>query len=295
MKKKKTALILGATGTIGSALTLSLLKDGWKVYGASRLSDKKIAAKLQKAGANLIRFDVLQDNPKTLPDVDTLFLEIWDPSHPSLIWPVNFYGVGRVVERYAGIADIINGSAINVYGDSPEPAWEKSLCRPTSYYGHTRLAQERLIDYFCSSSGKNCINLRYAHVNTPARGVVRRFAEHLLAGHKISEYPDTRIQVIGLEDIVRMTKDAVKLAANPPFAVNCCHPRIFTHKELAEAIRKVLGKGKILFDHKKGGEEKSAYADVSLMIKLFGEPQIPVETIIARVVKNLGKGNASAV
>jgi nucleoside-diphosphate-sugar epimerase len=289
MKKKKNALILGVTGTIGSALALSLLKEGCKVYGASRLTDKKTAARLKKAGASLIRFDVLQDDPKTLPDVDILFLEIWDPSHPSLIWPVNFYGVGRVVERYAGIADVVNGSTINVYGESPKPVSEKSPCRPTSYYGHTRLAQERLIDYFCSSSGKNCINLRYAHVNSAKRGVIRRFAEFILAGHKIAEFPDTKIQVIALEDIVRMTKEAVNHAANPPLEVNCCHPGIWTQKELAEAIRKQLGTGKVLFDHKKGGEEKSAYADVSLMVKLFGEPKIPVETLIECVVRDLKK------
>lgn len=289
MKKKKNALILGATGTIGSALALSLLEDGWTVYGASRLTDKKTAGKLKKAGATMIRFDVLQDDPKTLPDVNTLFLEIWDPSHPSLIWPVNFYGVGRVIERYAGIADVVNGSTINVYGDSPEPASEITLCRPTNYYGHTRMAQERLIDYFCSSSGKNCINLRYAHVNSATRGVIRRFAEHILAGHKISEYPDTKIQVIALEDIVRMTREAIKLAAKPPIEVNCCHPRVLTQRELAEAIRIQLGEGKVLFDYKKGGEDKSAYADVSLMVRLFGAPKVPVETLIDRVVKNLKK------
>lgn len=289
MKKKKNALILGVTGAIGSALALSLLEDGWTVYGASRLTDKKTAKQLEKAGGSMIRFDVLQDDPKTLPDVDTLFLEIWDPSHPSLIWPVNFYGVGQVVERYAGIADVVNGSTINVYGDSPEPASEKTLCRPTNYYGHTRLAQERLIDYFCSSSGKNCINLRYAHVNSASSGVIRRFAELILTGRKIGEYPDTKIQVIGLEDIVRMTKAAVKHAAKPPVEVNCCHPRIWTYKELGEAIRKQLGQGKILFDHKKGGVEKSAYADVSLMIKWFGEPQFHVETLIDRAVKDLKK------
>ena len=289
MKKKKTTLILGATGTIGSALALSLLEDGWTVFGASRLTDKKTAKRLEKAGASMIRFDVLQDDPKILPDVDALFLEIWDPSHPSLIWPVNFYGVGRVVERYAGVADVVNGSTVNVYGDSPEPASEKTPCRPTSYYGHTRLAQERLIDYFCSSSGKNCINLRYAHVNSTERGVIRRFAELIIAGHKTGEYPDTKIQVIALEDIVRMTKEAVKHAANPPVNANCCHPRTWTHKELAQAIRKRLGQGKVLFNYKNGGEERSAYADVSLMIDWFGKPQVPLEILIDRVVKNLKK------
>jgi len=285
--EKRTALVLGATGNIGGGIALQLVKEGWKVYGASRLTDKARSLELQDAGVHVICFDVMQDKPKNLPRVDVLFLEIWDPSHPSLTWAINFYGVGRVVERYAGVADVINGSTINVYGDSPEPAKEENPCSPTSYYGHCRYSQERLIDYFSASTGKKCINLRYAHVNTASRGVIRRFAKMILAETSLGRNPDAMIQVIALEDIVRMTLEAVDHMANPPVDVNICHPKVWTQRELAEAIREKLGRGRVVFDRASGGEETSAFADVSRMLEWFGEPRVSVDVLIDRVVADL--------
>jgi len=191
------------------------------------------------------------------------------------------------VERYAGVADVVNGSTINVYGDSPHPATEQTPCRPTSYYGRTRHAQEKLIDFFCANSGKRCINLRYSHANSAERGVLHRFAELIHAEHSLGENPDEKIQVIALEDIVRMTKESVKFMANPPVEVNCCHPRIWTMRELAFAIKERLEQGRVVFDRKSGGEENSAYADVSRMIEWFGEPKIGVQTLIDRAAARL--------
>jgi nucleoside-diphosphate-sugar epimerase len=287
--KEKKALVLGATGTIGSALSIALSGDGWKVFGASTMSNTARNNRVQEAGIEMIKFDVLEDDPAALPDVDILFLEIWDRSRPSLVWPINFYGTGRVVERYSGVADIVNGSTLNIYGDSVDAVVEESPCRPTSYYGHTRLAQEKLVDYFCTRSKKKGINLRYAHVNSVKRGVIRRFAKLIFNEASLGRNPDALIQVISLEDIVRMTRWAVKCMDNPPVNVNCCHPRVWTQRELANAIMEKLGCGKVVFDRETGGSECSSYGDVKKMIEWFGEPRVPVDTLLERVVKDLEK------
>jgi len=122
----RSALVLGASGMVGLPLSRRLIEEGWKVFGAARFGDPAKHAEVEKLGACPIRFDVTKDDPAALPDVDVVFLEIWDPQEPELIWPINFYGVGRVVERYAGVADVVNGCTINVYGDGPDAATEET-------------------------------------------------------------------------------------------------------------------------------------------------------------------------
>jgi nucleoside-diphosphate-sugar epimerase len=281
---ERKAMVIGTTGVVGSAVAEALLDGGWHVGGVARRTDVPAGEALAAKGATLRAFDVTRDDPADLPDADVLFLEIWDPTDEALIWPVNFYGVGRVVERYAGTADIVNGCTINVYGDSPHAPGEDAPCRPTSEYGRSRYAQERLIDYFCHRSGSKGIHVRYAHSNSAARGVVRRFAEKIIRGESLGPDPDARIQVIALEDFVRVTLGGLDHLASPPAVVNCCHPRVWTRRELADEIQERLGSGEVRFDRETGGEENSAYADVNRMLEWFGPPRVPLDTLLSRVV-----------
>jgi len=70
--------------------------------------------------------------------------------------------------------------------------------------------------------------------------------------------------------------------------VNVCHPRIWTVRELAEAIHQQLGRGEVRFDVDRGGQEQSLTGDPSKMVQLFGPPQVPVGVVIGRAVKAVG-------
>ena len=273
---------------VGSAVARELQAEGWQVFGAARATDANVAFKLAADGIEVMPYDVTTDDPGALPDVHAVFLEIWDPSRPDLIWDINLYGVGRVVERYAGQADFVNGCTINIYGDGHEIPTEETPCRPTSEYGRSRFAQERLIDYFCYCSGSRGIHVRYAHANTAERGKVRRMAEAILAGESLGPHPDAKTQVIALEDFVRVTLEALERAETPPVAVNCCHPKVWTERELAEAIHARLGKGQVVFDRETGGAEHSVVADPARMVTWFGQPAVPVEEVLDRVCRIVG-------
>jgi len=82
----RSALVLGASGMVGLPLSRRLIEEGWKVFGAARFGDPAKHAEVEKLGACPIRFDVTKDDPAALPDVDVVFLEIWDPQEPELIW-----------------------------------------------------------------------------------------------------------------------------------------------------------------------------------------------------------------
>lgn len=290
--EERKALIIGVSGMVGRSLADSLMEEGWKVYGAARFSREGSMDEVRDSGIEPFRYDVTRDDPAQLPEpVDVLFLEIWDPETPELHWDINFYGVGRVVERYAGKADIVNGCTINVYGSSPEPSSEETPCTPDIDYGRSRYAQERLIDYFCMRSGRKGIHVRYARANSADDGMVRRTAEKILKGESLGSAPDQYVQVIGLEDFVRVTRLAVDRMACPPALVNCCHTKVWTMRELAEEIHRKLGKGEVVFDRESGGVESSYYANVDRMLDWFGPPRVSTDTIIDRVVEYLEKAS----
>jgi nucleoside-diphosphate-sugar epimerase len=277
---------------VGQPLALALLEDGWDVYGASRFRQLEKRELLEAAGVHTIQFDMRHDSPRQLPEVQVLFLEVWDAAtwasdDQAYVWDTNYFSVGRVVERYAGVADIVNGCTINVYGDSPDPPDESTPCRPTTEYGRSRYAQERLVDFFCYRGGKKGIHLRYAHANSATQGVIHQMAEAILRGDSLGPNPDAKLQVIGLEDFVRVTKGATAHMKNPPELLNCCGLQIWTQRQLADTICQVLGTGKVVFDRETGGLENSAYADVSRMLKRFGQPRVSVEVLIDRAVKDV--------
>lgn len=285
----KTAMVLGATGKVGRALCESLVGDGWIVHGAARCGDPARVEELRDLGVRVVRHDVTRDDPAALPDADLLFLEIWDPTKPDLIWPINFHGVGAVVERYAGMADIVNGCTINVYGAGPDAPTEDTPPRPDGEYGRSRFAQEKLIDYFCHRHGRCGIHVRYAHSNSATAGMLYRTARSILDGESLGPDPDARLQAIAIEDFVRVTKLAAERMTDPPTAVNCCHPRVWTRRELAEELRRRLGRGAVVFDRESGGVENSAYADPARMIEWFGPPEVSIDTLLDRVVVGLTK------
>lgn len=288
----KHALVLGVTGMVGEPLAMEMLRRGWQVSGACRFSDAGKRADLAAAGVHCVTYDLLKDDPASLPDVDAVFFVVWDPAtmtskDAGYVWAMNYYGVGRVMERYAGMAAIVNGCTVNVYGNSAEAASEQTPCRPTSIYGRSRYAQERLIDYFCWRGGTAGIHVRYAHANRADKGIVFQMAQTILKGKSLGSAPDARMQVIAIEDFVRVTSAALDRVANPPAVVNCCHPRVWTRRELAETIQRRLGTGTVVFDCEQGGETQSAIADVSRMREWFGDPTVPVSAVIERAVKHV--------
>ncbi len=285
MSLPDSALVLGA-GRIGRRLCETLRQRGLTVHAAARFSDPATRHELAGLGVNTITYDARESDPATLPDVPLLFLELWAPTEHGLpdgrerIWSLNYHAIGRVAARYAGAADIINGCSGNVYGTHPEPRAEDDLQRPNDEYGLARFAQEKLLDFLCDERGSRLVHLRYYHANTPESGQIRRTAELIKAGESLGPNPDERVQVIAMDDFIRCTVAAAERRHEMPRAVNVCHPRLWTRRELAQRIHQALGQGQVRFDRDAGGREHSTTGDTSLMLKLFGQPQGDLETLI---------------
>lgn len=294
MTQSRTALVVGATGVIGRALCKTLVNDAWRVWGVARFRNEARRDQLAHASVEPIVFDVKTDDPARLPEVSALFLEIWDRRHISGehledCWSLNFDAVGRIVRRYAGVADVINGSTGSLYGpradrpsretDPPHPM----PGRPDLAYAQSRLAQEQLINFLCVGTPSRVFHLRYYRANSRTRGTIHSMAERILRNRSLGDRPDERIQVMGLADFVRCTVLAVNRLQENPQAVNIVHPRIWTIRELANHIQRELGKGQVIFDSDSGGGDQSIWGDPSRMIQIFGEPLDDLDELIRHI------------
>ena len=73
-----------------------------------------------------------------------------------------------------------------------------------------------------------------------------------------------------------------------PEMVHVCHPRIWTIRELPEAVHQQLGRGEVRFDVDRGGAGQSLTGDPGKMVQFFGPPQVSLEVVIDRAVKAVG-------
>jgi len=288
----KHAVVIGASGMIGQPLCHILVDRGWKVAGVARFADLAKRQQLESIGVTTVCFDIESDAARDLPDADVVFLEVWNRDHflnqadRDAIWALNYEAIGRLVDRYAGAATIINGSTASLYGPRCDrPSHEDDPLRPHNEYALSRLAQERLIDFLCAQAGGHAIHLRYCHANDEHKGWIRRIADSVLAERSFGHQPDLRVQVMGLLDFVRCTALAGESWQSVPSVINVTHPQDWSYRELAERVTREVGRGRVQFEVDGGGLEDSIWVDTTRMVRAFGPPQDDLDQLIARVAK----------
>lgn len=289
-----SCLIVGATGRVGLPVCNSLIDLGWDVHGCARFTDAPRHDQLVETGANPIEFDISKDDPEALPGVDVVILEVWDPSMIGAegryleTMNLNVRDVGRLVQRYAGNADVINGSTVSLYGPRGDrQPRETDPPRPHDDYALSRFAQEWLINTMCEQSGRRAVHLRYCHSNSVDYGFIRRTAELVRDAQSLGNSPDQFVQMISLDDFVRCTVIATVERERMPREVNIVHPRVWTHRELAEYLQSRMGCGNVVFDNEEGGSQNSIWGDPSLMLATFGRPISDIENLIHNVAADV--------
>jgi len=279
-------LVVGCTGMIGRHIVNELLLRGCQVHGVARFREARVQAILTDRGVITHSFDVARDNPAKLPDADVVFFACRDASRPDLAWAIGFTGLARLVERYAGRALLVNGASGEVYaqGDLP-PQRETDLPEPKGAEALACFTREAFLSHVCAERRTPAIHLRYFHANDETHGLVPGMARAIAAGRSLGGTPEARVQVIAIEDLVRCTIEGVNEAAVPAKVVNICHPRVWTMRELAETVHRVLGRGRVVFDTESGGAEASRTGDASEMERLFGPPRVPLQVVVERAAR----------
>lgn len=252
----KKILVTGATGQVGSELTITL-RDR---YGAENVfaADKKQAL---NEPAPYYRLDI-RDMPALKQiveahNIDTIFhlaalLSAVGEQNPQQAWDINMNGLINVLEisRRHPCA-LFFPSSIAAFGtetpsmDTPQD----TIQRPTTIYGITKVSGELLCDYYYHRFGVDARGLRYPGLisskTKPGGGTTDYAVDIFYAALKSQHYEcflraDTQLDMMYMPDaidaaITLMTADATLLKHRNAFNVTAMS---FTPRQLAAEIQK---------------------------------------------------------
>jgi len=258
----KKILLIGATGQIGSELTLALRK----IYG----NDNVIAAGIENPCEKLLNsgiyefIDIL--DAKRIAEVvkkyniDAIInmaaiLSAVGEQKPMFAWNVNMNGFINVLEvgRELKLKRILNPSSIAAFGPSTpkDNTPQETILKPTSMYGITKVAGELLGDYYVLKYGLDVRGLRYPGIisneTLPGGGTtdyaVAIFYDAIKYGsYKCFLKEDTMLPMMYMPDCLKATIDLFhadfsKLQHHNDFNLAAFS---FTPKMLADNIKKYM-------------------------------------------------------
>jgi UDP-glucose 4-epimerase len=174
-------LVTGGAGYIGSIVTSRLIAAGNEVVVLDNLERGHRAA--VPAAARLVVADLLDDG--RVQDVlsegfdgvlhfAALALVSESVAHPERYYRTNVGGTLNLLEamRVNGAQRLVFSSTCAVYGQPDEvPIAENAPLRPTSPYGASKLAVDRMIGDFCLAYGLGGVSLRYFNVAGASEGL----------------------------------------------------------------------------------------------------------------------------
>ncbi|WP_296945896.1 NAD-dependent epimerase/dehydratase family protein [uncultured Massilia sp.] len=253
-------LIIGANGQIGSEL-VSALADK---HGAANVVASDIGADNVYGAANYVRLDVLDREAvarlvaaEGITQVYQLaaLLSATGEKAPLKAWTLNMDGLLNILEiaRERGEAGkplkIFWPSSIAAFGpNTPSDAPQYAVMDPTSIYGISKLAGERLCEYYHAKYGVDVRSIRYPGIisfKSPPGGGTTDYAIAIfhaaLRGETYECFlgPETTLPMIYMPDAIRATIELMEAPADK-VAIRSSYNVAgvsFNPRELAAAIQ----------------------------------------------------------
>lgn len=246
MGEQTTALLLGGSGYVGSALARVLARRGDRV----RIADLQPSAVMPQA---FVRCDVRDADSvaAAIRDADTLHLlaaEHGLEPRPRLRFEETNVGGAHAVAaaaRRTGLRRIVFTSSVAVYGLPGTTVTEDSPCRPINDYGRTKLAAEGILRAWAAEDAvRTLVIIRPTVVFGPGvRGSMRALF-HQLAGprFRLIGRGDNRKSFAQVENLAHFHAYAAALPAGTHLFNYADGPDLTMH-ELAGVIRSALQLG----------------------------------------------------
>jgi len=251
-------LILGASGQIGSELTLGLRKT----YGSENIiaSDiRKGLPELMNSGSFEFIDATNKEQIETVVDkhnIDTVYLMAAMLSgaaekNPDKAWNLNMTSLFHVLNLAKDriINRIFWPSSIAVFGNSTpkELTPQQTITEPSTVYGISKLAGERWCEYYNTNYNVDVRSVRYPGIiswkTMPGGGTtdyaVEIYHKAILEGaYSCFLSEDSRLPMMYMEDAIKATIDLMSASEMKNYIAYNIGAVDFTPKEIAKEIKK---------------------------------------------------------
>lgn len=229
---KKTVLVTGGCGFIGSHITEGLVNEGYRVRVFDNLSTGKVENldSIDKKNVEICVGDVTDISAvdAAIEGCEYVFHQAAVVSVPKSVEDpigtgrVNYGGTLNVLEaaRKHNLRRVIFAGSAAVYGEEPTlPKKESMQACPIAPYGVDKLASECMGHVYARNFGVEFVSLRYFNVfgsrqdpSSPYSGVISIFCNKMLQGLAPTIYGDglQSRDFVHVSDVVRANLIAMK-------------------------------------------------------------------------------------
>jgi len=312
--EKKTCLVTGAAGFIGSHLARRLLDDGCRVIGVDsftdyydpRIKEKNIAGLLEHPSFDLIRKDIAAIDDSWFEEVQWVFHQAaqagvrasWGEEFAHYTRH-NILSTQRLLEwarrtRRSKVERFVYASSSSVYGNTGKlPMHEDDLPRPLSPYGVTKLAAEHLCNLYHQNFGVPAVSLRYFTVYGPGQRpdmAFHRFIRALDEGEELVVYgtgEQTR-DFTFVDDIIEANLATARTERAVGRVYNIGGGTRISVNGALEILGRLSGRAvRVRHEPVQAGDPPHTYADTTRARKeLNFSPQTPLEKGLAIMLKS---------
>jgi nucleoside-diphosphate-sugar epimerase len=291
-------MVLGVGGKMGPTLARMARRaaPGKRVTGVARFSEPGLRERLQAQGIECIEADLLsRDAIAALPEVANIVFmagrKFGSTGSEWLTWAMNAHVPALVAERFRR-SRIVAFSTACVYpfvGTGTNGASEDvPPTAPSGEYANSCVARERMFEHFShqhQTPGRlirlsYAIDMRYGVLHDVAQKVLHRETIDLAMGHA---------NVIWQGEANDWALRSLAHCDTPTSPLNLSGPKI-SIRAVAQALGQRLGIEPVLA----GQEAPTAWLiDSSQAFKLFGPPQVSLETMLDWTADWVRRGGAS--
>jgi len=297
MSETSRVLVTGGAGFVGATLVRRLVDSGHAVRVFDNYSAGD-ASYLDGVDAELVEGDIRDPAAldAALPGMDAVIhlaaagSVVMSVQDPVMNFDANVVGTFRVLDaaRRAGVERIVQASTGGaLIGDATPPVDERSLPKPISPYGASKLAGEGYAYAFSKAYGLRTVALRFANVYGPwsahKQGAMTLFFRAIHAGEPLVIYGDgtSSRDYTHVDDIALALQLALEGDVPGGTVLHIASGVETTVAELARLCREAAGvpDHPVEYRARRAGEVNRNFATYDLAEQMLGyKPSIDRET-----------------